>query len=135
MKKFYFWTLIAAILVLIGLLVTLGKARAEAPSPSPKEMYDTAMEQWLDRLQFDESRTNPLLVILDSNNKYSYGCLQFQMETWEYYSRKYGIMTEIMDCQSQRDLAKLMVTDDYGAWRNWFNSVTKKTSGYPPKKP
>lgn len=113
----------------------MGTASAESPDVSPQQKYETAMEQWLDRLQADESGKNPLLVILDSNKKYSYGCIQFQMETWVHYSKKYGIMTEIMDCSAQRKLAKLMIENDYTAWRNWFTSVTKKTSGYPPHLP
>lgn len=122
-------------MALIAFFLTRGTARAEAPSPSPEEMYDTAIEQWLDRLQWDESNKTPLLVILDSNNKYSYGCLQFQMETWNHYSKKFSIKTEIMDCQGQRKLARLMVESDYGAWRNWLTSVTKKTAGLPPQLP
>lgn len=110
----------------------LARARAESPMLSPEQIYDAQLEQWLDRLQADESGKNPLLVILDTNNKYSYGCLQFQAGTWAPYSKKYNVDKEIMDCQAQRYVAKQMIKDDWNAWRHWYTSVTKKTAGKPP---
>ena len=107
-------------------------ASAEAPQLTKEQIYDAQLEQWLDRLQNDESGKNPLLVILDTNNKYSYGCLQFQAGTWAPYSKKYNVDSEIMDCKAQRYVAKQMIKDDYSAWRNWFTSVTTKTAGKPP---
>jgi hypothetical protein len=108
------------------------KIQAEAPMLSKEVLYDKAMEQWLDRLEKDESGGNRMRVILDVNNKYSYGCLQFQMETFIAQSKKFGIKGEMMDCNVQRTIAKAMIKNDYKAWRNWYNSVTKKAAGYPP---
>src|SRR5690606_29192286 len=108
-------------------------ARAESPTLTPEQLYEAQLEQWLDRLQFDESRTNPLIVILDTNNKYSYGCLQFQMGTWNHYSKLYKDDAEIMDCKAQRSVAKSMIKDNWGDWKHWYTSVTTKTAGYPPK--
>jgi hypothetical protein len=132
-KKILIALAVYFILWILTLIVfPLSRARAEGPMLSPEQVYDAQMEQWLDRLQSDESGKNPLLVILDTNNKYSYGCLQFQAGTWAPYSRKYDVDKEIMDCSAQRYVAKKMIKDDYNAWRNWFTSVTKKTAGKPP---
>lgn len=128
-------TLIILIILfsVLSLLITIGKAKAEAPEPSPEEIYSTAMDQWLDRLMWDESNNKKMLVILDTNNKYSYGCLQFQAATWAYQAKKYGVTKEIMDCDAQRYVARKMIDDDWNAWVHWKTSVTKKTAGYPPK--
>lgn len=107
-------------------------AKAEGPQLTKEQIYDAQLEEWLDRLQMDESGKSPLLVILDTNNKYSYGCLQFQMGTWVSYSKKYNVDTEIMDCQGQRSVAKSMIKDDWNNWKHWYTSVTKKTAGKPP---
>lgn len=122
----------AIFLVILSTSVTY--TQAEAPTLSKEAIYDRDMNAWLDRLEVDESGRNPLRVVLDSNNKYSYGCLQYQMETFISMSKKYGLPGEMMDCNLQRKITKAMIKDDYKNWRHWYNSVTKKTAGYPPKK-
>ena len=115
-------------------VLVISSARAEVPILTPEQIYDNQLEQWLDRLQTDESGKSPLLVILDTNNKYSYGCLQFQMATWQSYSKRYNVDAEIMDCKAQRSVAKSMIKEDWNNWRHWYTSVTKKTAGKPPVK-
>lgn len=133
-KKFIIGLLAWLLIWIISLIVLpLSTARAEGPTLTKEQLYEAQLEQWLDRLQNDESGKNPLLVILDTNNKYSYSCLQFQMGTWIPYSKKYGVDAEIMDCQAQRYVAKQMIKENWGNWRHWYTSVTKKTAGYPPK--
>ncbi len=121
---------LAIVLVLITTSVTY--TQAEAPTLSKEQVYERDMNAWLDRLEADESGGNHLKVILDSNNKYSYGCLMFQMQTFMSMSKKYNLSGEMMDCKLQRALTKAAIKDDYKNWTNWRNSVTKKTAGYPP---
>lgn len=125
--------LILTIILLVTLVYGSGAtAKAETPLLPQDQIYDAQMEQWLDRLQTDESGKNPLLVILDTNNKYSYGCLQFQAGTWAPYSKKYNVDAEIMDCKAQRYVAKQMIKEDWNNWKHWKTSVTTKTAGKPP---
>ena len=74
--------------------------------------------------------------ILDINNKYSYGGLQFQMETFLRYGKKYGILPKWMDeeigeqiiyeREIQMAIAEKMLND--GLWRHWFNCFKKINS-------
>jgi hypothetical protein len=99
------------------------------------------LDIWIDRLALKESEGNAHIKILDHNNQYSYGCLQFQMATFESYVHKYNLLPEaedkellnmIYDCDFQKTLAKTMIEDDYSNWRNWYIS-SKSKIGLPPK--
>ena len=100
-----------------------------------------ALAGWLDKLAARESDGKANLKVLDHNHQYSYGCLQFQMPTFKSYVHKYNLLPEaedkelenmIYDCDFQKNLARLMIQDDYGNWRNWYISATQKI-GLPPK--
>lgn len=121
------------LLVVVTLCATLNTAHAQSPNLSKDQLYAVQMNIWLDKLENAESQNQPMMVILDTNNKYSYGCLQFQMDTFIAYSKKYGVSGEMMDCSVQKELATKMVENDYGAWSNWYNSVKYNGAGYPPK--
>jgi len=105
------------------------KAKAESPDLS----YDQRLENWVQQVRWEESRGHDMLVILDTNNKYSYGCLQFQMATWNNYSKKYGITEEIMNCDAQIKLTKLIVQNEKKGYDNWWTTVHKKGVGLPPE--
>jgi len=99
------------------------------------------LDLWLDRLALKESQGKTHVKILDHNNRYSYGCLQFQMQTFESYVQKYNLLPDtesaelenmIYDCDFQKILAKKMIEDDYTNWRNWYTSAKTKI-GLPPK--
>lgn len=131
--KILIWIIVLGVAWVASLFIfPLFRASAEAPMLSPEQQYEAELEVWLDRLQWDESNNNKMLVILDTNNKYSYGCLQFQMATWIEQSKKYNVEKEIMDCETQRYVAKQMIKSNWNNWRHWYTSVTKKTSGKPP---
>jgi hypothetical protein len=89
-----------------------------------------ALDIYIERLEFAESSGREDIVILDSNGKHSYGCLQFQESTWELYTKKYGGGKDIMDCAEQRRLAKNILLSERDGWRNWTNSVAR--IGRPP---
>lgn len=104
------------------------KAEAEAPDLS----YDQKLDNWIERVRWEESRGKDMLVILDTNNKYSYGCLQYQMATWNHYSKKYNVEGEIMSCDAQKEVTRNIIKYEKDGWRNWWTTVTKKGVGKPP---
>ncbi len=135
MKKKKLFILISLIILLV-LSFAIRKTHAEAPDISKAQRYEQDITTWLDKLQKAESESNPMMVILDSNNRYSYGCLQYQMDTWIGDSRTYHIRGEMMDCSKQRQLARLTVENEpKDGWRRWYNSVAKRGVGMPPAMP
>ena len=70
--------------------------------------------------------------ILDTNGKYSYGLLMFQMKTWLFYGKKFGATREnIYDGELQRKVARKILDD--GGWRHWWTcskAVTAKLGAY-----
>lgn len=77
---------------------------------------------------------NPHFRSLDSNDRYSYGCLQFQQSTWDEYSVRYrhdAVSGGIYDCASEENLAYAMIHDDPALWSAWYTSVMRG-AGYPP---
>lgn len=98
------------------------------------------IDVWLAKLIFQESSGKHNIKVLDVNNKYSYGCLQFQEGTFRSYGLKYGLISKdtptesrIYDCELQKQIAKLMLAENYSNWRAWFTSVKKPSVGLPPK--
>jgi hypothetical protein len=89
----------------------------------------TSLDLWIEKLAYLESRGREDVQIIDSNGKWSRGCLQFQDETWKRYTRKYGIEATILDCNAQKRLAKEILLHEREGWRNWFTSVSSKGKG------
>ena len=122
--------------------VVLSSLPIKATDPaSISQSAPDAMDIWLDKLALKESEGRDHIKILDHNLRYSYGCLQFQMETFRSYVRKYDLLenTEdaelenmIYDCSIQKTLARKMLEDDPGNWRNWYTSVSVRHLGLPP---
>lgn len=104
------------------------KSRAEAPELT----YEQKLDIWIEQVRWEESRGKDMLVILDTNNKYSYGCLQYQMATWNYYSKKYNVDAEIMDCDAQKEVTRNIIKYEKNGERNWYTTVYKKGVGKPP---
>lgn len=98
----------------------------------PKERLK--IENILDDLSYCESTNNPTVVILDSNNEYSYGLFQFQWRTIKYYAVKYNMLSDdlepaeyadwALDPVFARDLARKILQD--GEWENWYNCLKNK---------
>jgi len=102
-------------------------------TPSP-------LDVWLDRLAYQESHGRENIKILDVNDQYSYGCLQFQEGTFRKYGMKYGLISEdasiesiIYDCGLQKKIAKFMLSEDYSNWRAWYTSSKTAIVGLPPR--
>ena len=86
-----------------------------------------AYYEWIERLAECESSHREDIVILDTNKKYSYGCLQFQKGTWDQYTKRYGLThLDIMNCEHQKEVASRMLLENIGNWKHWYNCSTKK---------
>lgn len=102
-----------------------------------------ALDQYIDTLANEyECRDCPeLFKRLDSNNRYSYGCLQFQEATFISSVKRYKllpqaedheIMNFIYDCEFQKTVAREMFLSEKDAANHWFTSIYK---GHPPARP
>ena len=78
--------------------------------------------------------------ILDSNNKYSYGGLMFQMATFLQYGKKYNVLpfwvnesnfeSYIYDMDIQTLIAEKMIEEGIGpTYSGWFNCWKKYNLG------
>lgn len=123
-------TILLWLLALILSIIFLPQTRAKAEAP--EMTYDQKLDAWIYQVMEKESGGKKLLVVLDTNNKYSYGCLQYQMTTWNYYSKKYDIDAEIMDCDAQIEVTRNIIKYEKDGWRNWWTTVVKKGVGKPP---
>lgn len=141
----------AALVVLIGILyvggffwglsakVTFAVVNtAEAPVVVSAQ---NPLAQWLDRLEEAESHDSgdAHLRILDHNDRYSYGCLQFQSATFLQYGKLYNLIPSdltkaaplIYNCALQKQLATDMIEGNYQNWKQWYHSAMKVV-GLPP---
>lgn len=101
-----------------------------------------ALDVWLEKLVALESMGNMRAVVLDVNGKYSYGCLQFQKETFKEFGVKYNIFSKeeianlhelIFDCKLQKQLARIIIENEKDGWEHWYTSVVKRGLGDPPR--
>lgn len=101
--------------------------------------YASPQDIWIDSLIQCESQGRENITILDSNNKYSYGIMQFQLYTFLGFGKKYGILpmefTEaegrllIHNTYVQKAIAKEMLND--GLSYHWKNCARKIGYDYP----
>ena len=73
---------------------------------------------------------------IDSNNAYSYGCLQFQQSTYLWAAKKYKLDPwaggGIYDCNNQWKLARAMFLEDKeAAAGDWHTSIFVRGLGLP----
>lgn len=124
-------------------LATATPASTLAMSPQPTSAIEqaTPLDLWIEDLAQLESRGEEHIRILDVNGRYSYGCLQFQLDTFRRFGVKYGLVTDgdneslralIYDCDLQKAIAKAMIQDNQANWRHWYTSVRSKKLGPPP---
>lgn len=120
-------------MLILCFIFTIPAVKAQAPQLSAQQQYENVLNQWVERLAQDESGNTQSLIVVDSDGNLAYSCLQFHYGTFVSNSRKLGLHGEIGSCVDQKKLAKAMIRDSYSSWSNWYNSVTKKTAGMPPK--
>lgn len=129
-------TVLASILVTSAATsMTIGHEAVFVPD------QEAELNHWIDGLISKESEGKEHVKILDSNNKYSYGCLQFQLDTFREFSQRYKLFPDvemgeyenlIYDCNLQKKLAKEMIKENHDNWRHWYTSVKVKGLGEPP---
>jgi hypothetical protein len=88
-------------------------------------------DEWIDSLSHCESGHKENITVLDTNNKYSYGLLQFQLATFMGFGKQYGILPLeftnkeglllIHNPYVQKAIAREMLDD--GLQRHWLNCV------------
>lgn len=92
------------------------------------EGKDKAILALIDSLVACESGNRWNIRVLDTNNRYSYGGLQFQMDTFIRYNRLYKVLPDMEDSEAlnaiydewtQRELAYHILED--GGFYNWKN--------------
>lgn len=135
-------TLLGAAAFVLPMLPSTTTYTAEAAIAAKKPTLTHAQDLWLASLEWCESRGNPNVKVLDSNDKYSYGAFQFQMQTFLWQGKKHGLVatsttekqgkTLIYDYGLQRQLVAIMVSN--GLEYHWKN-CTRKIGPYPKDLP
>lgn len=86
--------------------------------------YEEELRGWIEKLVLEESSGKEDIQIIDSNGLYSTGCLQFQNSTWEEQTKKYNLIhLDKFNCEDQKQLAYVMLDDNYKNWARWRCSV------------
>ncbi len=92
----------------------------------------SSLDLYIERLAYRESEGRESVQIIDSNGKWSRGCLQFQDETFLRYAAKFHEDADIMDCAAQKRLARKILLTERNGWKHWYTSVALKGLGHPP---
>lgn len=93
--------------------------KAQAPLLAP----DQQLEATINRLiQCESGGKN--VVVLDTNGKYSYGILQYQLATWNWFSSLSGINGEPMNQEDAVKMARWAIKNGFGPqWSCWNAQV------------
>lgn len=139
-------SVVGAIATVIIATTSIGSIPLGIVQPASIATQQDKLDVWLNKLIQVESGGKADIKVLDSNNRYSYGVLQFQMATFKGYVKQYNLLpyaedreieNSIYDCDLQKALAKRMIQEDYNNWKHWYNSVVgyqgRKGIGLPPK--
>ena len=90
-----------------------------------QDLGTEAQIEWVHALHLCENR-NDVPRILDTNGKYSYGYVMFQMQTWLHFGKDFGATkANINDDFLQKQVALDMLKK--GLWRHWYNCSNKLT--------
>ena len=115
-----------------------GQETIESENKIEQQGKLTPLQKWLFRLSVCESNGRADIKVLDTNNRFSHGALQFQWPTWAGYASKVFTEAEeqelwnlIYDKDAQMAVAEYMVKENYENWRHW--KVCTKKVGLPPQ--
>jgi hypothetical protein len=108
----------------------------------PIQQAPDDLDAWVNKLaaEFECVGCRPLYRRIDSNGKYSYGCLQFQERTFTDSVKRYGLLPEaedqeilnqIYDCDFQKQVARQMLLHEVDGCMHWKTSVLRG-AGAPP---
>src|SRR3990167_642121 len=106
--------LIVVAIALLALVLLEMPSQAVTYQAQAKDEPD-ALDVWLDELlTYECEGCEDGFRVLDQNNRYSYGCLQFQEATFVEMAKRYSIVTDadsINSCLMQKKVAKAMIKD------------------------
>jgi len=90
-------------------------------------------DAWITALGQCESHNRPYKKVLDSNHKYSYGLVQFQMATWLSFGKEFGATRKnIFKPDLQRQVAQSMLNQGLSYhWSTCAGIVTSELGDYP----
>lgn len=146
----FWWYVLIAIIVIITIKLAFARgfdnnhiniSKQEKTLCLEQNKADFIIKNWIDKLEWYESQNNEDIIIIDTNGKKSFGCLQFQKETFIRQVKKYNILPKaeeqeimnlILDCKLQKKLAFEMIKHNPDNWKHWRTSVVKKKLGKPP---
>lgn len=137
------------IVILLGLLAFPDHTGSQQKDEKIKNQQEEIIKQkgsldlYLDELEKLEcTNCGPRFKRVDSNRKYSYGCLQFQSATWREMVRRHDpdskektdteIHGRIYECEYQKQIAGAMFKENpQKAARHWYTSIYKRGLGLP----
>jgi len=126
-------TLVASVLVPASLLLPRTLTTTTISNEPVLQVSEaTPLDLYIEELAQYESNGQEDISIIDRNHKASRGCLMFQDATFQEQSKKYGIKGDIMDCRTQKLLAREMFLHDPTAPSRWYTSVYVRGLGLPP---
>lgn len=120
------------------------KTEAEAPVLTAEQKYEYALDDYVARLAICESGQDPKQVTLNDGGSPSYGYVQFKLGTFWAYNQKFKVFPEltidnlhhyVMQKDKQILMAKTIIKNEKGGYRNWFNCTVGKAHnkiGLPP---
>ena len=114
----------ALIQKIIGTILGLTIATTTSMILKAPVYVQPVFDKWdvvLDKLSWCESRQVADVIIVDSNGYNSYGFLQFQRRTFDYFGDKYGLPhDDILSPAQQYPIARAMFEDGLGPL-HWVN--------------
>lgn len=119
---------VALFLSVFVLSTSLHIAQAESPLITKEERFDLEMNAWINKLAHCESGGNPKAINPDDGGSRSVGLLQFKDGTYKAFTNRYKLPykpEDIWNGDKQRELAKLILTQEKSGWRHWTNCAKK----------
>ena len=146
------YNILLFLIVSVLTLATQPRVVLVTPAPqNPVERHFEAIERaqaagkdpldvWIDKLRYEyetkgySDEAVKTFKHLDTNGRYSYGCLQFQEGTFRTYALASAVSEwerTIYDCNLQKKISRQMILSDYSNWKHWRTSV-ERGLGLPP---
>lgn len=134
--------LILLILALILLLLPGPKIVYENERDQNNERTRDSLDDYLDRLaKFECDGCKDDFKRIDSNDRFSYACLQFQTDTFVEQAERHRVFSSanrdelenfLADCASQKAVARAMfMQNKEQAARHWYTSIYLRGLGLP----
>lgn len=102
--------------LIVGILLPNTRTSAEAPTIDKETVnaviFDSKIEIIVSKLIECESGGKSVRIV-DSNGYYSYGILQFQKRTWDWWSGMSGITGDPMNNDDAKTMARWAIKNGY----------------------